>query len=544
MYRYFRSGAAPAAWALAAALLLASAALRAQTPAPAPPAATVEVRAWEVLGNSLLPPALIDERLQPYKGALALPRLKEAAAVVQDLYRRAGYGGVVAFLPEQEPKDGVLRIRVVEGRLTRIDVEEGAHFKRDNLLASVPALTTGRTPNVRVIDAQIQMANENPAKTLQVLLQPGTEPGSIAAKVAVVEQPVQRLSARLDNTGGRQNGRWRAAFGWQHADLFGTDQVLAAEWQTAPEDPASVNVLSANWRVPFYGRALALDAYGAWSDVDAGKLATQAGELAFSGQGTVVGLRANVYLPRIDNLDQRLLVGVEWREYRNSCSIAGLPQGACGAAGASVALQPASLSYSAQTVAETRLGFSIGLHGNLALGGQHAAQSDFDAVRPGSRRYYTALRASAQFGLPVEDWGAISLRANGQYAARALVPGEMFGIGGAWSVRGFEEREFAGDSGLQLTLEAQSLRLGEGAAWLRGGELRALAFADAGWVGNRQDDACRAGSSECRLGALGLGLRLGWPQLQLRADLAMALNEGASTRKGAGRLHVGLIYNH
>jgi hemolysin activation/secretion protein len=33
------------------------------------------------------------------------------------------------------------------------------------------------------------------------------------------------------------------------------------------------------------------------------------------------------------------------------------------------------------------------------------------------------------------------------------VPGELFGVGGAQSVRGYEERELAGDSGLQASFE-------------------------------------------------------------------------------------------
>ena len=35
---------------------------------------------------------------------------------------------------------------------------------------SLPALAEGRTPEVRLIDAQIQIANESPAKNVQVLL--------------------------------------------------------------------------------------------------------------------------------------------------------------------------------------------------------------------------------------------------------------------------------------------------------------------------------------------------------------------------------------
>jgi len=51
-----------------------------------------------------------------------------------------------------------------------------------------------------------------------------------------------------------------------------------------------------------------------------------------------------------------------------------------------------------------------------------------------------------------------------------LISGEQFGLGGADSVRGFEEREISGDDGIQLNLETHSPSFGPG--------LRPLAFAD------------------------------------------------------------------
>ena len=525
----------------------------AQTAAPAaaasaPAAPTVQVKGFDVQGNTLLKPEAVQLRLAPFTGRATLQRLRDAAAEVQEMYREAGYGGVVAFLPEQ-PLDGAegagatVLLRVVEGKLTRIEITQNKQYSQANIRASLPSLATGRTPDVRRIDAEIQLANENPAKTVQVLLQPGTEPASIAAQVTVAERPVQRFTARVDNTGPEANGRWRAALGWQHANVWDLDHVFAAELATAPENASSVAVFSANYRAPLYGRALAVDAYAAYSDVDAGKVGTPVGDLSFSGQGAIVGARLSAYLPRWANIDQRLVGGLEWREYRNNCSIAGLPQGACGSAGASVALLPLSLSYTAQTVSDLRAGFSIGLHHNLGSAGRHSSAADFEAVRPGSERRYTLLRASAQLAFPVGEWGNLAARVQGQHSAKALVPGELFGAGGAQSVRGFEEREIGGDSGLQLSVEAISPSFGALFGTLFGPpelDLRALLFADAATVSNRQGDPCLNGRSSCRLGSLGLGLRAAWQAWQVRLDVARAMNDANVTRKGDVRAHFSL----
>lgn len=533
---------------LAAVTAMTASAWAQTAPPPAPaasaPPPTVQVQAFEVQGNTLLPPEAVQARLAGFKGTATLQRLRDAAAAVQEMYRRAGYGGVVAFLPEQAfaagAAGGVVRIRVVEGKLTRVDIAENAQYSVANIRASLPTLVTGATPQVRRIDAEIQLANENPAKTVQVLLQPGDSAGTIAAKITVAEQPVQRFTARVDDTGGERTGRWRAALGWMHANVADKDHVFAVELQTAPQDTQAVAVLSASYRAPLYGRAMAVDAYGAYSDVDAGKVGTQAGDLAFSGKGTIVGTRLNVYLPRYNNVDQRLVAGLEWREYLNNCSIAGLPQGACGAAGESVGVQPLSLAYTAQTVSEVRAGLSVGLHHNLALGGRHGQQADFDAVRPNSRRRYTLLRAWATLAVPAAGWGVLAARLQGQYSAQPLVPGELFGIGGAQNVRGFEERELGGDSGAQLSLEALGPGFGDSLLGKPGLDLRALLFADAAYIGNQQGDPCLPARSHCRMGSLGLGLRANWQPWQMRLDIARAMSTATTTKKGDVRAHFAL----
>jgi hemolysin activation/secretion protein len=521
-------------------------------PAAAQPAAaasvnveeTLLVKDFEVVGNTLLPAALLARELAPFKGNATLQRLRDAAAAVQDVYRRVGFGGVVAFLPEQKPAEGVVRVRVVEGRLGRVELVDNNQFSSDNIRASLPGLVPGSTPNVRLIDAQIQIANENPAKTVQVLLQPGTEPATVVARVTVAEQPVSRFNTRLDNTGSERTGRWRAALGWQHANVAGQDQVFSAEFQTAPDQPKAVAVASGAWRVPLYARAMAMDFYGAWSDVDAGKAGTAAGELQFSGRGTIAGVRATHYLPRVANVDQRVSLGIELRDYRNHCAIDGLPQGACGAAGASVAVQPLGLQYIAQTVGEIRAGVSFGVQHNLGFGLAHSSADDFGAVRPGAQRGYTVWRASGNAALDWPAAGSLALRTAAQYSSRALVTGESFGLGGAQSVRGYEERELGGDSGVQATVEfaspnvATSMnRLG-----LQQADLRWLVFGDAGWIANRQADDCLPGRSRCHVAAIGVGLRLSWQQLQVRLDLAHALSNAVSTVHGDRRAHFGLAY--
>ena len=509
--------------------------------APASEAASpqVTVRAFKVEGNTLLDAGLVQATLQPWVGQRSLADLRQAAQAVQGLYGKAGYGAVVAYLPPQPVADGVVTIAVVEGKLGRVTVQGNQRLSAARLRAALPSLVEGQTPRVRRIDAELQMANENPSRSVGVLLGPGGAPGEVEATIKVDEHSPHRFTVGLDNSGNERTGDYRLSLGWQHADLTGHDDVLNLQLQTSPTEASAVSVLSLGYRLPLVRQLAALEAFAAYSDVDGGAQALPGagGDLRFSGKGHIAGLRAIWYLPRLGEYDQRLTTGLEYRAYLNNCGVNGLPSGACGSAGESVSVQPVTLEYAAQTGGPAPAQLSLALAHNLGLGGRHGAVADFEAVRPGAARRYTVLRAQGQFAFPVlEDW-QFAARAAVQHSGDRLVPGEQFGLGGAASVRGYQERELAGDKGAALSLELVSPRL----AWPGPAvDLRWLAFVDAGQVSNNGDLACRAGQSSCALASLGLGLRLGWGPVQLRLSVAQARQDAASTRSGDWRTHLAL----
>jgi len=503
--------------------------------------ARVLVKEFKVDGNTLLPHADIEAALAAFKGERSIEELKEAAMTVQSLYASAGYGAVVAYLPEQSPSAGLVNIAVIEGRIVNVIVNGNKQFSEANVRASLPALVTGATPNLKAMDAQIQIANENPAKEVQVLLEPGKKPGEAEAHVTLTERPVQTISVNLDNTGNERTGKLRASAGWQHANIWGRDHVWSAQVLTSPEHPESVRVLSTAYRVPLYQQRLVVDAYAAYSDVDAGTSATVAGDLQFTGKGRLFGLRASRYLSRLGEVDQRVSVGIDHRDYINTCDISGLPSGACGPAGESVAVQPLWIEYTAQKTVPYPLGVTVSLHHNLQLGGGHSGDDRFEAVRAGSKPRYTLVRVGASAVVPLGETWQAQARINAQLTDDALVPSEQFGIGCASSVRGYEERELAGDRGVSASVEVIGPNVAKPVG-LAKGELRMLAFADAGTVHNRLGTPCENARDVCTIGSMGLGTRLSAGQFGARLYVAKALKTSPQTERGDVRGHVALSY--
>lgn len=515
-----------------------------QAPAPGSTVAPAKLRvvSFVVSGNTLLPREQIDAVLARWTGERSLAELQHAAQAVQALYREAGYGAAVAFVPPQTLGSGQVAITVVEGRLAKVTVTGEQAFSEANIRASLPSLVEGQTPRVREIDAQIQLANENPAKRIEVLLQPGDRLGEVDATVAVKEQPVLRTTVGLDDTGTPATGRLRANLGVQHANLWGRDHVLAAQLQFAPEKPNAVAVASLSYRVPFPAAGMALDAYAAYSDVDGGTTNTPVGALQFAGEGRIAGLRLSRYLPRLGEIDQRLVVGLDHRDYINTCSIAGFPAGACGNAGESVSVQPLSVEYLVQQAGRRAWGLSIGLQHNLQIAGGRAGDSQFALVRPGSRPRYTLLRLGVFSGIELAEGWQLQGRLIGQYSPDALVPGEQFGIGGVSSVRGYDERELSGDSGASASLEVWGPDIAA-ALGLSSGTLRGVGFVDGGWVDNQGTLACRLDRTRCTLASLGIGLRYAAGPLQARVDLAHTLREAIRSGRHDTRLQFSVSYS-
>ncbi len=504
--------------------------------AQAVPARAV-INDFKLSGNTLLSAQAIDAALAPYLGERSMAELKQAAAAVQALYRQAGYGAVVVFVPEQTLSGGSAAITVLEGRIARITVLGQQRVSAEQVRGSLPALQEGRTPQVRRLDAQMQLANENPTRQLALVLEPGQKPGEVDANISVTERAPQQWTLSVDNTGNKQTGHTRATIGWRHGAPWGRDDQFSVQYQTSLDKPGAVSILSVNYSMPLYAQGMRLDAFAAHSDVDGGSTTTVAGPLQFVGRGNVLGLRLATVMARLGEFDQRVTLGLDRREYLNDCSIVGLPAGACGPAGESVAVSPLTLEYALQGGGDQPMGMNLALSRNLDLGGRYTRPSHFDAVRAGAPQGYTMLRVSLFANRTLPRGWRLQARLNGQLSPDALVPGEQFGIAGANTVRGYAERELIGDSAWLANLELAGPELsGVARGSLR--SLRVLGFVDGAVASNRLDTECLAGRTRCSVSAVGLGLRAAGTSWQLRADLAYPLRDGNRTEKHAPKLHL------
>lgn len=490
-----------------------------------------DIQSYRVTGNHILSDADIARLVAPYIGPKRVfGDIQKALEAIEAAYRDAGYSAVQVYVPEQELTGGTVAIQVTESVVGHITFAGNQYFDEANLRASLPALKEGSSPNARQIAENIQLANENPAKQVDVVLSLGEKEGTVDAKVNVSEENPLRFYLTADNTGNAATGKSRVGVAVQHANLFNRDHTGTLAYTTSVEKPDQVDIYSLSYRLPFYAWGDSLDFIYGRSSVNAGTSPTVAGPLSFSGKGEVFGLHYNLNLPRQGEFSSRLVFGLDQRQYDNTCAIAGAA--VCGAGGADVTVRPGSLAYAGQWLQPGALtDFNVSLAANIP-GGPHGRQADFSASRVGAEKNYSALRFNvSRLQVIGADWQWRAALA-GQYADQALVTGEQLGLAGSQAVRGFLERAVATDYGAVANFELYTPELAKSVSLPDGSSLRALAFVD---LARGRNHLAQPGTLDnAKAASVGVGLRYGFKKsVSLKFDVARVCEDERDTRATA-----------
>jgi len=150
---------------------------------------------------------LMLERLQRLQG-LTIGQLQKVADAVTQYYHDKGYFLARAVIPAQEIKDGVVNVRVLEGRLEKVQTS-GNKMYSDEVLARPfkPLLgelvTIGRTENA------LLTLTKYPGLSAAGVFRPGDDVGTTDIVVNVQNEKRFDGSVRADNDGTEFTGRKR-----------------------------------------------------------------------------------------------------------------------------------------------------------------------------------------------------------------------------------------------------------------------------------------------------------------------------------------------
>jgi len=461
-----------------------------------------DIKNYQVEGNTLIAADKLESILAPFTGtAKDFGTVQEAVDALEKAYRSHGFTMATVIVPEQEIKDGIIRLKVIENRIGKINIEGNRFFNEANILNSLP-LHQGETPNINAVSRSLKLANENPAKKTNVLFQTSEKEDAIDANVVVKDEKPWKIGITADNTGDKETYRSRMGLLLQHANIFNRDHILTLQYITSPENPKDVNIYSMSYHVPIYSLGSSIDLIGAYSDVNSGTINVSSYDMNVSGKGKLLGLHYNQNLTRIGNYEHKVILGLDYRAYEDDVEFFGTQLGGY------VTVHPLSLTYAGIYSFENIVNAGFYLTGMQNLAGTwdgRDEESNFESARTGAPRNYNMLR----YGVNVwyaffADWKVRAVL-NGQYTNDQLVPGEQYGIGGANSVRGFYEREFANDRGYSMNAELYTPDLCRliGVTFF---QTRLLAFYDRGYVS--RVDPLPGETHSTEIASIGPGIRI------------------------------------
>ena len=137
-------------------LITLAAAVLGATPLPAAenatPGATFAVWEIRVLGNTVLAQRDIERVVYPHLGrARNLSDMDAARQELETAYREAGFPTVYVDIPEQNVVDGIVRLRVTEGRIGRSRIDGARYFSAREIREALPASQPDTVPHLSLI---------------------------------------------------------------------------------------------------------------------------------------------------------------------------------------------------------------------------------------------------------------------------------------------------------------------------------------------------------------------------------------------------------
>jgi hemolysin activation/secretion protein len=536
--------------ALALPLALAKGAAGAAPPAPAPAQTAYVLRQVILTENA---DALKDLNYDPAQGLVLVPAplteadraelirrlqagenrvideklLAAVAAVVEAYLRNRGFPMATAMVPPQNIAAGALRILIALGRVRSVKFEGNRWFS-DSLLQAKLQIERGGLLRVSDLERSLAWTNSNPFRKMNLHVEPVPGTGEADLFFKVEERFPLRFSAGYENTGNTILGWDRYSAGLTYGNLWGADHLLSYQEMTS-RSPRLLRAQTVEYRAPLPWRHL-FSLSGSQVRVN---------PTFFDGLFTQVGRNLNVdaryAVPfRRGAWEGEITGTLSAKRLNNNLEFGGVP-----AVTSEIELFTASTGLAA--IRGDRLGRWV-LSGTFTASPGNLSRRNktelFGDSRPGARPRYFIGHLWVQRQTVLAGSLIHTARLSTQFASARLVPSEQFSIGGANTIRGYEERILNGDAGAWFSHEVQkplpAIPLGK--RWPRL-ESTAVAFWDYGRSFIRQPRANEV--PDAFLSSVGLGVRFSLGNyLSASAELGKQIERVEIPGAPSHRLHV------
>lgn len=481
---------------------------------PAP--LTFDVLEYVIVGNTVLPPDMVEQTVQSYMGpGKTLKDVEAARAALEKAYQDAGYLSVVVTLPNQQVNSGEVTLEVVQASVEKLKVTGAQYNLPSKVAQQMLSVAPGQVPYFPQMQEELTAVQRN---DLQVtpLISAGDQPDQIQVELKVEDKPSVSGSVELNNKQSFNTSRGRLEAQLAYNNLFQSGHSLGLSWQYAPRRPSDANTLTGIYGFPV-SRDDHINLAFTHSDSDT-PTGTSLGGATLS-RGNFFNLRwRHDMRPGAWPVTHSTWAGFDLKDSLDGTRTQS------GLTTQKPALRYATLGMGYDlnwlgTASQT--GLHLGLTtsskdlGNREVDCEGVQLPQFECKRAGAKADFLVIKLGMDHNRELGDGWRLVGRIDGQLASGPLVSSEQYSLGGVDTVRGYYDYEQVGDVGWNFQLNLRTPDWFEASGWRLSGQL----FSDRGAVLLHQPLSGQV--ARANLGSYGVGIKLdNGKGLHIDADVA------------------------
>lgn len=212
--------------------------LAAETNSPAGAAKTngptLNVHGYIIEGNTVLRPQQFS-MLTNYTGTnFPFAQVREGLGELQLLYRNLGFATISVTLPQQKLTNGVVHVKVVEGKLNKITVTGNRYYSTNNIRRALPSLTTNILLNTKWFQPELDRANANPDRQIYPVVSPGPDPGTTDLTLKVKDRLPLHAHVEVNNKSTPGTPLLRIDSAIQYNNLWQLNHQVGLQYTFSP----------------------------------------------------------------------------------------------------------------------------------------------------------------------------------------------------------------------------------------------------------------------------------------------------------------------
>ena len=404
---------------------------------------TIAVREIRLQGNRVFSDADLAPLLAEYEDReVAAEDLLELRDRITRRYVEAGYINSGAVIPDQDVRDGIVTIDIIEGELDEVRIT-GAEILREGFLEGRIRASAEPVLNVDRLQEELQRLLAEPTvDRLDARLGPGAERGRSRLEVDVDEARRFTSALQFDNDRSPSVGELQGEVEVVARSVLGFNDPAFARFDVTD----GLRDIAFGYNVPLTTNDLRLRVFGEYIDADVVEEPFDQLDIESESYTLEIGLRQ----PLIRGLNNQFSLGVDFVRRHSRTTLLGDPFPIARDGESDItALRfiADGLARSRNDVVALRSTLSVGLDTLGATGGAPGFDDDGQFV---------AWLAQGQYARRFTERGdEVILRADVQLAADPLLPLEQIAIGGLDSVRGYRRSALVRDNGVVASIEGR-----------------------------------------------------------------------------------------